>query len=419
MSWPVFAPPKHLAEMQQDMPESHKQLGEVFQKLESPLQRSPRRRIHGGRRHSVTCCKPGTANEPVWLPSTSRSDMVDEGSGGRRHRLRAHSRRTIWSNFSRPIFNAEAESKAAKAISAQDFLPVRALLPEKFTSTHRRCRQRLREGRKRHSGPGRNLTGRPARNDCSQRHPHLTRRLLIPRCSCSAANGKSLHLRSNRRPNRLWSKNRHGRRRHPQGRRRHLHQRNERQRLRRQHRNGAFRNHSSFGRQIPRSRKSQQLYAQMGAPHEAWCDRTRKLGVRTNSDDPEQVRRAIGFGAEGIGLTRTEHMFFEGDRIDAVREMILADSAGRPPEPHWPNFCPIQREDFTGIFEALEGRPARFVCSTRPCTNSSRTPTSKNPTSAEKSASAWKKSFERVADALHEFNPMLGHRGCRSWYRLS
>jgi len=88
-----------------------------------------------------------------------------------------------------------------------------------------------------------------------------------------------------------------------------------------------------------------------------WADQHRKLGVRTNSDTPEQVRNAIEFGAEGIGLTRTEHMFFEGNRIDAVREMILAeDDAGRAKA--LKKLLPYQKKDFIGIFEALEGRPA-------------------------------------------------------------
>ena len=87
-----------------------------------------------------------------------------------------------------------------------------------------------------------------------------------------------------------------------------------------------------------------------------WADKLRKLGVRTNSDTPEQVRNAIKFGAEGIGLTRTEHMFFEGNRIDAVREMILADDEGRAKA--LKKLLPYQKKDFIGIFKALDGRPA-------------------------------------------------------------
>ena len=91
------------------------------------------------------------------------------------------------------------------------------------------------------------------------------------------------------------------------------------------------------------------------------ADKHRKLGLRTNADTPEQVRQAIAFGAEGIGLTRTEHMFFEGDRIDAMREMILAESEDVR-RAALKKLLPYQREDFEGIFKALEGRPATFVC---------------------------------------------------------
>ncbi|MDA0969773.1 MAG: pyruvate, phosphate dikinase, partial [Planctomycetota bacterium] len=92
------------------------------------------------------------------------------------------------------------------------------------------------------------------------------------------------------------------------------------------------------------------------------ADKYRRLGIRTNADTPEQVRQAIAFGAEGIGLTRTEHMFFEGDRIDAMREMILAENIETRREA-LAKLLPYQREDFEGIFRALEGRPAtiRFL----------------------------------------------------------
>ena len=86
------------------------------------------------------------------------------------------------------------------------------------------------------------------------------------------------------------------------------------------------------------------------------ADKHRSLGIRTNADTPEQVRHAIAFGAEGIGLTRTEHMFFEGDRIDAMREMILAESLDARREA-LAKLLPYQRDDFEGIFKALEGRP--------------------------------------------------------------
>ncbi|MFO0975775.1 MAG: pyruvate, phosphate dikinase [Planctomycetaceae bacterium] len=88
-----------------------------------------------------------------------------------------------------------------------------------------------------------------------------------------------------------------------------------------------------------------------------WCSKVTKLAVRTNADNPEQTEQAIAFGAQGIGLTRTEHMFFEGDRIDAVREMILADNV-EDRKKAIAKLLPYQREDFTGIFKALKRSPA-------------------------------------------------------------
>ena len=88
-----------------------------------------------------------------------------------------------------------------------------------------------------------------------------------------------------------------------------------------------------------------------------WADKCRKLDIRTNADTPEQVENAIAFGAEGIGLCRTEHMFFEGDRIDAMREMILAGET-EDREKALAKLLPYQREDFVGIFRALNGLPA-------------------------------------------------------------
>ena len=111
-----------------------------------------------------------------------------------------------------------------------------------------------------------------------------------------------------------------------------------------------------------------QQYAQLMS----WVDRARKLNVRTNADSPDQVKNAIAFGAEGIGLCRTEHMFFEGDRIDAMREMILAeDKAARVKA--LAKLLPYQRQDFAGIFQALDGLPATIRFSIRRCTNFFRT----------------------------------------------
>src|SRR5262249_17798369 len=93
-----------------------------------------------------------------------------------------------------------------------------------------------------------------------------------------------------------------------------------------------------------------------------WCAKVTRLDVRTNADTPEQTAHAVAFGAQGIGLCRTEHMFFEGNRIDAMREMILADTVEHRKEA-LAKILPYQREDFIGIFKALAGRPAtiRFL----------------------------------------------------------
>src|SRR5947209_10316847 len=93
-----------------------------------------------------------------------------------------------------------------------------------------------------------------------------------------------------------------------------------------------------------------------------WCSKVTKLQVRTNADTPEQTENAMAFGATGIGLTRTEHMFFEGNRIDAMREMILADNVDDR-KAALAKLLPYQRGDFAGIFKALKGYPAtiRFL----------------------------------------------------------
>ena len=141
------------------------------------------------------------------------------------------------------------------------------------------------------------------------------------------------------------------------------------------------------------------------------ADRFRRLGVRTNADTPEQVRQAVAFGAEGIGLCRTEHMFFEGDRIDAMREMILArDLEGR--QRALAKLLPYQRADFDGIFRALEGRPACIRLLDPPLHEFL-------PHTKEQQADLAHKlripadAIERRVAELHEFNPMLGFRGCR------
>ena len=141
------------------------------------------------------------------------------------------------------------------------------------------------------------------------------------------------------------------------------------------------------------------------------ADKHRQLGIRTNADTPEQVRHAIAFGAEGIGLTRTEHMFFEGDRIDAMREMILAgDEKAR--RAALAKLLPFQREDFEGIFRALDGRPATIRFLDPPLHEFVPHDEKAQADLAKKLKLPVETVKQRVA-SLHEFNPMLGHRGCR------
>jgi len=142
-----------------------------------------------------------------------------------------------------------------------------------------------------------------------------------------------------------------------------------------------------------------------------WADEIRKLKVRTNADTPHDARVARNFGAEGIGLCRTEHMFFEGDRIKAVREMILAPTyEGR--KKALDKLLPIQREDFYGIFKAMEGLGVTIRLLDPPLHEFL-------PQDIETQKEMAKELGVTVDDVkakieeLHEFNPMLGHRGCR------
>ena len=142
-----------------------------------------------------------------------------------------------------------------------------------------------------------------------------------------------------------------------------------------------------------------------------WADKARTLGVRTNADEPDQAANAIAFGAEGIGLTRTEHMFFEGDRINAVREMILADDLeGR--KKALKKLLPLQRKDFTGIFKVMNGRPVT-VRTLDPPLHEFLPHTNKEITELSKIINVPVKKIKEKIAALHEFNPMLGFRGCR------
>ena len=143
----------------------------------------------------------------------------------------------------------------------------------------------------------------------------------------------------------------------------------------------------------------------------SWVDRARKLDVRTNADTPEQATNALAFGAKGIGLCRTEHMFFEGDRIDAMREMILAEDKERRVKA-LAKLLPYQREDFVGIFKALNGYPAtiRFL---DPPLHEFLPHEKEQQSDLAKKIDIPVETISRRVRELHEFNPMLGHRGCR------
>ena len=142
-----------------------------------------------------------------------------------------------------------------------------------------------------------------------------------------------------------------------------------------------------------------------------WADEIRKLKVRTNADTPRDTKQAVEFGAEGIGLCRTEHMFFAEDRILAVREMILAkneDSRRVALE----KLLPMQREDFIGMYEALEERPAtiRFL---DPPLHEFLPSEEEDINALAKEIGVSPAEIKNVVAELHEFNPMMGHRGCR------
>src|SRR5205814_9842152 len=142
-----------------------------------------------------------------------------------------------------------------------------------------------------------------------------------------------------------------------------------------------------------------------------WVNRLRKLGVRTNADTPEQVENAVAFGAEGIGLCRTEHMFFEGNRIDAMREMILANSTEDRARA-LAKLLPYQRDDFIGIFTALKGLPATIRFLDPPLHEFLPNDHAQQNELANKLGVSVEHISRRVHE-LHEFNPMLGNRGCR------
>jgi len=157
----------------------------------------------------------------------------------------------------------------------------------------------------------------------------------------------------------------------------------------------------------PKDSATYGLYAQLMT----WADKLRRLQIRTNADQPDQVANAVAFGAQGVGLCRTEHMFFEGDRIDAVREMILADTK-EAREIAVAKLLPHQRKDFAGIFRALNGLPATIRFLDPPLHEFLPQTHDQQAELAHKLGVPVEKVARRVAE-LHEFNPMLGHRGCR------
>ena len=142
-----------------------------------------------------------------------------------------------------------------------------------------------------------------------------------------------------------------------------------------------------------------------------WCEKASRMKVRTNADTPDQTANAIAFGASGIGLCRTEHMFFEGDRIDAVRQMILADKI-EDRQAALTKLLPYQRKDFAGIFKALKGLPATIRLLDPPLHEFLPNDNGAQSALANKMGVSTERIAKRVHD-LHEFNPMLGHRGCR------
>ncbi|MTK09983.1 MAG: pyruvate, phosphate dikinase [Hungatella sp.] len=143
----------------------------------------------------------------------------------------------------------------------------------------------------------------------------------------------------------------------------------------------------------------------------AWADKYRRLKVRTNADTPADARKARELGAEGIGLCRTEHMFFEGERIDAFREMICSDTVEER-EAALEKILPVQQGDFEALYEALEGNPVTIRFLDPPLHEF--VPTEEDD--IKKLADTQGKTVEQIKtiiDSLHEFNPMMGHRGCR------
>jgi pyruvate,orthophosphate dikinase len=143
----------------------------------------------------------------------------------------------------------------------------------------------------------------------------------------------------------------------------------------------------------------------------SWCAKASKMQVRTNADTPGQVKNAVAFGASGIGLCRTEHMFFEGNRIDAVRQMILAENESDRRKA-LKKLLPYQRKDFEGIFKSLNGLPGTIRLLDPPL-HEFLPHDSKQISDLAKKLKVKPAEIKKRVDDLHEFNPMLGHRGCR------
>ena len=143
----------------------------------------------------------------------------------------------------------------------------------------------------------------------------------------------------------------------------------------------------------------------------AWADKYRTLKIRTNADTPYDAAKAVEFGAEGIGLTRTEHMFFEPDRIPAFRKMIVAKTVEQR-KAALDNLLPMQRSDFEGIFKAMGERPVtiRFL---DPPLHEFMPQKDEDIESLAKEMGMTKDELKAIVESLHELNPMMGHRGCR------
>jgi len=141
------------------------------------------------------------------------------------------------------------------------------------------------------------------------------------------------------------------------------------------------------------------------------ADKFRRLGVRTNADRPEEARMAVAFGAQGIGLCRTEHMFFQGERITSMRKMIMAETEEERRKA-LDELLPYQKEDFVGLFREMGGRPVTIRTLDPPLHEFLPNDEEKILDFSKKTGISVERIKQRIAE-LHEFNPMLGHRGCR------